>query len=192
MMKKGFRASREPIAPATCDSAADPESLYAQAIEQFGAALARLARGYEAIPDRRKELLQDIHAELWHSFVRFDERCSLRTWVYQVAHNTALKHVARSHQQRSKELLGLEEIQDLPDDKNPEVQADRERTWERLVVLITQLKPLDREVILLYLEDWSADEIALVSGISPVHVSTKIHRIKQLLTRLFQTGASHD
>jgi RNA polymerase sigma-70 factor, ECF subfamily len=144
------------------------------------------------VPERRKELLQDIHAELWHSFVRFDGHCSLRTWVYQVAHNTALKHVARSRQQRSREWLRLEEIQDLPDDKNPEVQADRERTGERLAVLITQLKPLDREVILLYLEDWSAEEIAQVSGISPVHVATKIHRIKQLLTRLFQTGVSHD
>lgn len=139
MKKNGFTAIRESEAPAACHSPGDPEILYVQAVEEFGAALARLARGYEAAPDRRKELLQDIHAELWHSFVRFDGRCLLRTWVYQVAHNT-------------------------------------------------RLKPLDREVILLYLEDWSADEIAQVSGISPVHVAVKVHRIKQLLTRLFQAG----
>jgi DNA-directed RNA polymerase specialized sigma24 family protein len=47
-----------------------------------------LVRGYEADPGRRQDLLQDIHIALWRSFAVFDERCSLRTWVYRVAHIT--------------------------------------------------------------------------------------------------------
>jgi RNA polymerase sigma-70 factor (ECF subfamily) len=40
-------------------------------------------------PEDRRDLLQEIHLALWRSFATFDDRCSLRTWVYRVAHNVA-------------------------------------------------------------------------------------------------------
>ncbi len=66
-----------------------------EAAAEFGPALDRLARGYEADADLRRDLRQDIHTELWRSLARFDGRCSLRTWVYRVAHNTAASHVLK-------------------------------------------------------------------------------------------------
>ena len=70
-------------------------SVYEEAAEQYGSALERLARAYEADAEARRDLLQDIHLQLWRSFEKFDERCSLRTWVYRVAHNVATGHVVR-------------------------------------------------------------------------------------------------
>src|SRR5581483_1978112 len=55
----------------------------------------RLARAYEAEPGRRDDLVQEIHLALWRSFRGFDGRCSLRTWIYRVAHNTATSYVIR-------------------------------------------------------------------------------------------------
>jgi RNA polymerase sigma-70 factor, ECF subfamily len=63
---------------------------YEEASAAYGAALERLARAYEADPDRRRDLLQEIHIALWRSLEGFDGRCSLRTWVYRVAHNTGV------------------------------------------------------------------------------------------------------
>jgi RNA polymerase sigma-70 factor (ECF subfamily) len=71
------------------------DELYQKAAEIYQAALERLARAYEADADVRRDLLQDIHIALWRSFEGFDGRCSLRTWVYRVAHNTAASHVIR-------------------------------------------------------------------------------------------------
>jgi RNA polymerase sigma-70 factor, ECF subfamily len=68
---------------------ANPDQLYAEAADTYGAALERLARAYEANPDRRQDLLQEIHLALWRSLEHFAQRCSRRTWVYQVAHNIA-------------------------------------------------------------------------------------------------------
>jgi len=45
------------------------------------------------------------------------------------------------------------------------------------------LKPLDRQIMLLYLEGERADQIADITGLSASNVSTKIHRIKRLLCR---------
>ena len=63
--------------------------LYGETSAAFGAALERLARAYEADPESRRDLLQEIQLALWRSFEGFDGRCSLRTWVYRVAHNAA-------------------------------------------------------------------------------------------------------
>jgi hypothetical protein len=66
------------------------DELYETAVREFGRALDRLAAGYEADPERRHDLRQDIHLQLWRSFAVFDGRCSLKTWTFRVAHNTAV------------------------------------------------------------------------------------------------------
>jgi RNA polymerase sigma-70 factor (ECF subfamily) len=47
------------------------------------------------------------------------------------------------------------------------------------------LQVLDRQIILLYLEDMDAASIATIVGVAPGTVATKIHRIKTLLARRF-------
>lgn len=162
------------------------QRLYETVAADFGPALERLARSYEADPDRRRDLLQEIHLGLWRSFRGFAEQCSLRTWVYRVAHNVAATHVLK--QRRRGVLLTLEEIEELPHGDDTEALVDRQQTLERLYALIRQLAPLEREVILLYLEGMDAASTAEITGISPGNVATKVHRIKQLLARRFRTG----
>lgn len=58
----------------------------------------------------------------------------------------------------------------------------------RLLQLIERLKPVDRQVILLYLEDLDAEAIGEVVGLSPENVATKIHRIKKVLAAMFSAG----
>ena len=54
--------------------------------------------------------------------------------------------------------------------------------------LIHKLKPLDRDVILSYLEGLGAHEIGEITGLSAQNVATKIHRIKNILTRIYNEG----
>jgi RNA polymerase sigma-70 factor (ECF subfamily) len=68
---------------------ASREDLYEEAVSTHGPALDRLARAYEADPETRRDLLQEIHLALWRSLDSFQSRCSLRTWIYRVAHNVA-------------------------------------------------------------------------------------------------------
>ncbi len=58
-------------------------------------------------------------------------------------------------------------------------------------MLIRQLKPLDRQVIISYLEDMDAASIAEITGLSPANVAMRIHRIKHILARRFREGGSH-
>jgi len=171
--------------------AAEPptqDGLYQEAAETYGPALERLARAYEADPEARRDLLQDIHVALWRSFAGFNGLCSLRTWVYRVAHNVAATHVARQRRAKMRNMIRLEELESLPDPAAGESQTDRQQVLERLWELIQRLQPLERQVMLSYLEGLDAAAIAEVTGISAVNVATKIHRIKRILAQQFQEG----
>ena len=159
--------------------------MYREAAAGYGGALDRLASAYEANPEERRDLLQDIHVGLWRSFSAFDGRCSLRTWVYRVAHNIATSHVIRQKRKNSV-LVTLEAIEAMPDVQD---HAYEQRVnLERLMALIHRLKPLDRQMTLLYLEGMDAASIGEVMGVSAGNVATKIHRIKNILARRFHGG----
>jgi RNA polymerase sigma-70 factor (ECF subfamily) len=164
--------------------------LYKEAADTYGPALDRLARAYEADPDTRRDLLQDIHLQLWRSFEHFDGRCSLRTWVYRVAHNVATGHVVRQRRMREK-LASIEEIEAMASDAQSERIAGQNQALERLSMLIQQLKPLDRQIIVSYLEGMDANSTAEVTGLSASNVAMKIHRIKNILKCWFDEGESH-
>src|SRR5262245_66237378 len=89
------------------------ERLYSDVSREYGAALERLARGYERDPDKCRDLLQEIHVALWRSLARFDGRCSLRTWVYRVAHNTATSKVLRA-QTHAPSIVALDDGLESP------------------------------------------------------------------------------
>lgn len=173
-------------------AASTQDDLYTDATRTYGAALDRLARAYEADPDIRRDLLQDIHVALWRSFAGFDGRCSLRTWIYRVAHNVGASHVLQQRRSRLQVLVGLEQLETLPDTKSGPSAADRTHALDRLLSLIQRLKPLDRHVILSYLEGLDAASIGEITGLSPGNVATKIHRIKTVLARQFQQGGHDD
>ena len=155
-------------------------------MEQYGHALQRLAAAYEAIPDRRRDLTQEIHFQLWRSFARYDARCSLRTWVYRVAHHVAVSHVIKERRVFSN-LVSLEELNAMPVHSETDRRIDR----DRLLKLVQNLKPLDRQVILGYLEGLDGAEIGEITGLSSANVAMKIHRIKSVLTKRFQEGGTH-
>jgi RNA polymerase sigma-70 factor (ECF subfamily) len=169
----------------------DQDQLYQDAVDKYGTALARLARAYEAEPESRRDLLQEIHIALWRSFEGFERQCSLRTWIYRVAHNVSVTHVLRQRRSRSQLLVGLEELEHRPDSAEAHDSADRNQALERLLKLIKRLKPLDKQVILSYLEGLDAASIAEITGLSAGNVATKIHRIKNILTSRFHAGGQN-
>ena len=153
----------------------------------YGSALERLARAYETDADRSRDLLQDIHVALWQSLARFEGRCSMRTWVYRVAHNVATSQVIR-RRLGAPTLVGLDELDETPAPSDTDRALDAHRALERLQALVHRLKPLDRQLMLLYLEGVDAASIGEVTGLSAGNVATKIHRIKAVLARRFHQG----
>ena len=168
---------------------ASQDSLYREAADNYGPSLDRLARAYEFDAEARRDLLQDVHLQLWRSFAHFDQRCSLRTWVYRVAHNVATGHVIRQRRIRNR-LVSIEDIETMPESDPGGVSA-RTEALGRLSLLIQRLKPLDRQIIVSYLEGMDASSIGEITGLSPANIAMKVHRIKNILKRRFGEGGLH-
>ncbi len=165
------------------------DAIYRDAVRQFGPDIARFVIGYEREDAARKELLQEVHLALWQSFAGFAHQCSLRTWVYRVAHNVGVSHVQRS--MRRPELAdaaSLDDVEAQIDESADMGRTERLLDLERVMALVHRLAGIDREVMLLYLEDLDAASIAEVTGLSARNVATKVHRIKTLLTSLLANG----
>jgi RNA polymerase sigma-70 factor (ECF subfamily) len=167
--------------------AKDQDGLYAEAANHWGGAMQRIARAHEADPERRRDLLQDMHATLWKSFANYDGRCSLHTWVYRVASNVAASHVARESRHR-KALVTLDEVEDVPAESDA-TRMETEAALTRITDLIQRLKAQDQQVMALYLEGLSAEAIADITGLSPGAIATRISRLKTLLARMFHEVA---
>ncbi len=170
----------------TADSSQD--ALYRQALAAHGAELARCCHGYERDQALRQELQQELHLALWQSLKGFRGDCSLRTWVYRVAHNVGARHV-QQHAGKAP-MLALDEIEHLPDERLGPGHTERRLDLQRVMALVHRLAPLDRELMLLYLEGLDAASIADITGLSARNVATKIHRIKALLARQLATPRS--
>jgi RNA polymerase sigma-70 factor, ECF subfamily len=173
-------------------AASRQDDLYNEAAAAHGHALERLVRAYEADPDKQRDLLQEIHFALWQSCASYEGRCSLRTWVYRVAHNTAASYALRERRSHANTWVGLDEMELADDSQATPDSADRQHDFERLMELVRRLRPPERQLMLLYLEGMDAESIGDIAGISAGYVRVQIHRIKTALARRFHGALKHE
>jgi len=137
--------------------------------------LGQVVHAYGWTEDERRDLEADVVAELWKAFRAYDRTRPFSTWMYRIALNVAI-----SFSRRRRELVPIDDaaLTPVPD---PSPAGEREQQLRALQRFVSGLPPLDRALVLLYLDERSQREIAEVLGITESNVSTKIHRIKRRL-----------
>ena len=110
------------------------------------------------------DLFQEVLVKLWESYGKFRGDCTVRSWVY-----------------RKKRL------RTLPLEISPEI-IDGDSTGSRQSRLlhkrISGLEPVDRAIVLLWLENLAYDEIAAIVGVTPRAIGIRLVRIKEKLKSL--------
>ena len=114
-----------------------------EVITNFGPALQRLCRGYEINVNARAELRQEILLQLWRALDTYRGDASLRTFVFRVAHNTAIKHISKNARRTPSDDIDVDTLGVTSD---TEAQFDRERARARLLAEIQRLAPESREL----------------------------------------------
>lgn len=158
----------------------DQRSAYEDLLGRYISPLRRLAWSYEHQPAARDDLLQEIAMALWTALPRFRGDCSERTWVYRVAHNTAISFAAQRRRRDGREQPGEPEREPAVGALQEGNAIARERR-ERLRAAVQELPLAERQLIVLHLEGLSASEIEAISGVSAGAVATRLTRIRQRL-----------
>jgi RNA polymerase sigma-70 factor (ECF subfamily) len=138
----------------------------------------KVAATYASHPEDRADLAQDIATQLWRAYRSYDPARSFSTWMYRIALNVAISHVRRQAPRHGLEPLD-ETHAELAGVDGPTHETDEAQRV--LARLLASLPPLDRALLLLYLDERPQREIAAVLGIGESNVATKIGRLKQRL-----------
>ena len=154
---------------------ADARAEFAAMLERHRGLVLKVAGSYARDRDERADLAQEIATQLWLAWPTYDPARALSTWMYRIALNVAISHL-RGRSRRDAHLVPLEEgTHDPVDERGGPEEAQQLSLLERV---IAGFDPLDRALLLLYLDERSQREIADVLGISETNVSTKISRLK--------------
>ena len=159
----------------------DAGEVFTRLIDQHAGIIRRVAFGYANNASDRRDLMQEISLQLWKAYPRYSPDRPFSTWMYRIALNVAISFL-RSNTRPLRQMLPLDEI-DLEVLPGPDDGIEADPRVAELQRLISSLEPLNRALLLLYLDDHSYREIAAVLGISETNVATKLSRLKQRLRR---------
>lgn len=158
---------------------AEHNALFESWLAQHGAILHHVANGFAEGADRQ-DLMQELLLALWRATPAFRGRAQSSTFVYRVAHNTALtwRRAQRNYASRVDRFGAMQ----IPSPPTANAEARNREALEHIYAAIRQLPPIARSLILLYLDDVAHAEIAALHGLSETNVGVRLNRLKQKLT----------
>jgi RNA polymerase sigma-70 factor, ECF subfamily len=146
----------------------------------------RMVGDYEAALD----LTQEVFIKVYNSLSRYRSEFKFSTWIYKIAHNSAVDHLRR-YGTREQSLTGeIEgEPRELPLESrrlSPEQEYAGKERREEIEYVVRQLPSAYRELILLrHSHDMSYDEIADVTGLPLGTVKNRLFRAREVMRQQF-------
>lgn len=152
------------------------EKDFIQSIEENQKIIHKVCNLYMHNEQDKKDLFQEIVLSAWKGFKNFKGEAKLSTWLYRVALNTAITFYRKEKRQvatasyKEDYAAGLS---DIPFNEDEQLTAMHKA--------IADLSNIDKGLVMLYLEDYSYNDIGEIMGISPNNVAVKMNRIKTKL-----------
>lgn len=150
------------------------ELTFREVLDRYDDLIIKLCFGYANTADELEDLHQDVLINVWQGLERFRGDSSLKTWIYRVTLNTCVSTLRRRSREVSYE--DSNQLYDIIDDS-----AERREMMRELHEAIAQLSPVDKAIILLWLDEFNYEQIAELTGMGRNTVATRLRRAKEKL-----------
>mgnify|MGYP002508481350 CR=1 FL=1 len=152
------------------------ENAFEQVVKQHKSTIYTVCLMFSKDSDEVNDLFQEVLINLWSGLSQFRGESKMDTWVYRVSLNTCISSDRKKKKQATVPLtMDINLFEDNDEDT---------RQIQMLYKRIHQLKPFDRAIVLLWLENMSYEEIAAIVGITVKNVSVRLYRIKEQLKQM--------
>lgn len=159
-------------------SATQPRhALFETVMRDYDSMILKICYGYARNADELDDLHQDALANIWVGLPTFRADSSLKTWLYRVTLNTCVSTVRSRH--RRPDTLSLDSVVEVADNSGQSRDIVR-----HLHDCIATLAPTDKAIVLMWLDEFSYDEIADTVGLNRNTVATRLRRAKQKLQKM--------
>ena len=152
------------------------ETAFAQMVREHKSTIYTVCFMFSKDSDEVNDLFQEVLINLWKGFESFEGKSKIDTWIWRVSFNTC---ITQERKKKRSSAIPLSMEIDLYNDKDEDT-----RQVQMLYDRIHQLKPFDRAIVLLWLENMSYEEIAAIVGITIKNVSVRLYRIKEELKNM--------
>jgi RNA polymerase sigma-70 factor (ECF subfamily) len=130
----------------------------------------------------REDNFQEVVFQLWKSFSSLKDMTKIGSWMYSVAINTSISKI-----RKDKRYVLMDTLPDIPHTDDEENFVNKINS-EQLLDAIQKLNVVDKSIMLLYLEEYSYEQIADIIGISVSNVGVRINRAKKQLKTIILTN----
>ena len=153
---------------------------FAALLEDHRRLVFKVANTYASAADV-EDLAQEIGVQLWRAFPTYDRSRRFSTWMYRIALNVAISWLRSEAPRRRRSIPydGAQHERALETHGGDEAGDDEGRRILRGFIEVQD--PLNRAVLLLYLEERSYAEMSEILGVSETNLTTKINRLKERL-----------
>ncbi len=137
----------------------------------------KISRMYRDSREDQEDLYQEIVFQLWKAYPSFRGDSKASTWVYRIALNTAIATFR-------KPKAAISYSDNLADQYQPWEINEISENEDRMYAALRQLNDSEKALISLFLEDYSYQEIAAITGITENYVGVRMNRIKEKLKHI--------
>lgn len=155
----------------------EQQQFFQEIIERHKGILFKVARVYCRNENDRQDLIQEMMIQIWQSVLKYNDQFKISTWLYRISLNVAISFYRKNTTRVNRFTVLNEQMTEIP----TEDKAETEQQLNLLEQFISELKEIDKALMILYLEDKSHAEIAEILGMSISNVGTKVGRIKENL-----------
>lgn len=146
----------------------------------------RMVGNYESALD----LTQEIFIKVYSSLRRYRAEFKFSTWIYKIAHNSAIDHLRRNATREQSLLIGHEGEQfELPLEcgrLSPEQESERKERRGEIESVVRALPASYRELVILrHSQDLSYEEIVDVTGLPLGTVKNRLFRAREMMRQQF-------
>jgi len=150
-------------------------------MDEYGEDVKRFIFTYVKDASVTDDLVQDVFLKVYLKLDTFEDRSSLKTWLYRIAINRCKDHFRSWHHQKVRLTKKLD-LFHLKSGKTPEHYLLKKSEDLSLAREILSLNPKYREVILLYYyRDFSISEISQILNLKASTVRTRMQRARAQL-----------
>lgn len=164
------------------DDCRNRQNVFTEAVRDHDAMVRRICLGYSHSAEDLEDLYQDVMINVWQGLATYRADSSLKTWIYRIALNTCVSSLRQRC--RRPNAVSLEDVVvNVMDNSEEKMQGIRE-----LHESISMLGNIDKAVVMLWLDEYSYDEIATLTGLTRGNVATRLHRAKEKLKTIYDNG----
>ena len=151
--------------------------LYAEMVDKYKWYAYTIAHKILQYKPEAEEATQDAFIKAFHHLKSFNKQSKFSTWLYRIVFNTAISY-KRKHRQSFQSI----ENTVIAYRQDGESMLEKNDKTKFLQLAMAKLNEADRTALsLFYLEEFSLEEIADITGMQANTAKVRIHRARQRL-----------